>query len=254
MDVEMVIADLDNTLLRSDKTISARTASVFSRLREKGIKTAYATARSARAAKAFMKQFEPDIFIGYGGALTVSGGAVISRFAVPAGVSYKIINDYLREPDIFSVHAVNESAALTNRPDESDPDTSYYKYFDFTVENGLSYLKITLIASDPEPVFRVAAKYPEIGALRYTGEDMFAVTSVFANKWNAIKVVSGYFGIDINKTVAFGDDVNDIEMLKNCGTGVAMENAVGAAKDAADHICGGNDKDGAAEWIEENIL
>ena len=57
------------------------------------------------------------------------------------------------------------------------------------------------------------------------------------------------------KTIAaFGDDYNDVEMLKYCGLGVAMGNAADEAKQAADVICGTNDSDGLADVIEQKIL
>ena len=43
-------------------------------------------------------------------------------------------------------------------------------------------------------------------------------------------------------------------MLKMCGTGVAVANAVPDVKDAADCITLSNDENGVAEWIAKNIL
>jgi len=40
----------------------------------------------------------------------------------------------------------------------------------------------------------------------------------------------------------------------NCGIGVAVSNAVEEVKKAAKYICGSNDEDGVAKWIEEHIL
>jgi hydroxymethylpyrimidine pyrophosphatase-like HAD family hydrolase len=53
---------------------------------------------------------------------------------------------------------------------------------------------------------------------------------------------------------AFGDDHNDVEMLRRCGFGVAVANAIEEAKAAAGCICGTNDNDGVANWIEERVL
>ena len=56
------------------------------------------------------------------------------------------------------------------------------------------------------------------------------------------------------KAVAFGDDYNDIEMLRDCGIGVAVANAIPEVKTAADYICDTNDNDGVAKWLEERVL
>ena len=60
--------------------------------------------------------------------------------------------------------------------------------------------------------------------------------------------------VDINSFVAFGDDVNDIDMVQRCGIGVAVSNAIDAVKEVADYICDSNDDDGVAKWIELNLL
>ena len=48
MSIKMIVTDLDNTLLRRDKTVSDYTAHVFRRVRERGILIAFATARDFR--------------------------------------------------------------------------------------------------------------------------------------------------------------------------------------------------------------
>jgi HAD superfamily hydrolase (TIGR01484 family) len=75
-----------------------------------------------------------------------------------------------------------------------------------------------------------------------------------ATKWNAIKELLKYYKIEIKNTIAFGDDYNDLEMIENCGVGIAMENGIEEIKNKAKCICGKNDEDGIAKWIEENIV
>ena len=53
---------------------------------------------------------------------------------------------------------------------------------------------------------------------------------------------------------AFGDDINDLEMVRNCGIGVAVGNAIETVKAAAKYICDINNNDGVAKWLEEYIL
>ena len=43
-------------------------------------------------------------------------------------------------------------------------------------------------------------------------------------------------------------------MLKLCGKGIAMENAIDEVRQIADEICLSNEKDGVAHWIAEKIL
>ena len=54
--------------------------------------------------------------------------------------------------------------------------------------------------------------------------------------------------------VAFGDDSNDLEMLKICGKGIAVANAVPEIIEAADEITLSNDDDGVAFWLKTNCI
>ncbi|WP_200803988.1 HAD family hydrolase [Eubacterium uniforme] len=47
---------------------------------------------------------------------------------------------------------------------------------------------------------------------------------------------------------------NDIEMLKICGYGIALANAVPEVLDIADGVTLSNDKDGVAVWLKEQCL
>lgn len=110
----MIVTDLDQTLLRTDKTISDYSLDVLKRCREAGIKIVYATARSTQASSRFLEQFMPDIFVGYGGALVLAGNEVIHRFDISADISSRLIKDCLTTPEVTSILAINESVALTN--------------------------------------------------------------------------------------------------------------------------------------------
>ncbi|MDD4295902.1 MAG: HAD family hydrolase [Ruminiclostridium sp.] len=252
--IKMIITDLDNTLLRSDKSISEYTISTLMKYQDKGIKVGFATARSKQSSSRFLNQFTPDIFIGYGGAISFAGEEVISRFDIPADISSQLINKCLQEPDILYVHATNESVAYTNRVDTSDADLSHYKYVDFSLNDNISYLKISIVASNPHVVERIASNFPMLDLLRYTGENLYRFANRNAVKWNAVKAVAEYYNINTDMVVAFGDDINDLEMIKNCGVGVAVKNGIEEVKSVAKFICDISDNDGVAKWLEERIL
>ena len=62
------------------------------------------------------------------------------------------------------------------------------------------------------------------------------------------------FNVSLNEVAAFGDDRNDIEMLRICGIKVAVTNALDEVKAVADYVCGDCDEDGVAKWLEEYVL
>ena len=60
-------------------------------------------------------------------------------------------------------------------------------------------------------------------------------------KATGIKQLMAYWGLDNEAYMAFGDSMNDCEMLQEAAIGVAMGNAMDAVKSYADHICGSSD-------------
>ena len=74
------------------------------------------------------------------------------------------------------------------------------------------------------------------------------------NKMNATDAVLDALGIDYEECLAIGDSSTDLEIIKNCGIGVAMGNAPDDIKAFADHITGINTEDGFAQAIENFIL
>ena len=251
--IRLIVTDLDDTLLRSDKTLSARTLAALTACRAAGVKIAFATARSAQAARFCVEQFVPDIFIGYGGGLIQAGGETLRRFDIPSVLSARLLGACLQEPAITHIHATNETAAHTDwrAPDPANP---HYRYHDFLGNERHSYLKISVVSADPGAVERIAARFPMLDMLRYTNEDLYRFAHRDAVKWNAVRLVARHYGLDAADIAAFGDDVNDLEMLRNCGAGVAVANAIPAVKAAARFVCASNDDDGVAAWLEEHVL
>lgn len=65
-------------------------------------------------------------------------------------------------------------------------------------------------------------------------------------KGESLLEIAKYYDIPIEDTIAFGDEENDLTMIKTAGIGVAMGNATDLVKEAADYITLSNDEDGIA--------
>lgn len=75
-----------------------------------------------------------------------------------------------------------------------------------------------------------------------------------ANKGQALLDLADRLGVPHEETIAFGDGLNDITMIRAAGIGIAMENAEPAVKAAADWITASCDEDGVAAGIERFVL
>jgi Cof subfamily protein (haloacid dehalogenase superfamily) len=75
-----------------------------------------------------------------------------------------------------------------------------------------------------------------------------------SGKWSALRSVAAREGVAPEEIAAIGDDDNDVEMIREAGLGIAMGNAVGAARAAADVVVRSNAEGGAVEAIERVLL
>ena len=75
-----------------------------------------------------------------------------------------------------------------------------------------------------------------------------------SGKWGALARVAAQAGIAPEAIAAIGDDVSDVEMLRRAGFGIAMGNAVEAARGAAGFVARSNAEGGIVEAIERVLL
>ncbi len=87
-------------------------------------------------------------------------------------------------------------------------------------------------------------------------EDGIVILEAFdkhVNKWTAINWLATREGISRERVAAIGNDVNDVELLKGAGLGIAMGNAIPECLAVADKTTRGHDEDGVAHAIEQML-
>jgi Cof subfamily protein (haloacid dehalogenase superfamily) len=82
----------------------------------------------------------------------------------------------------------------------------------------------------------------------------FETVSKKAGKEEGLKKVCELLGVNKSEVMAFGDNGNDMEMIREAGFGVAVANAREEVKAAADYVCESNDEDGVAKTIRKFCL
>ena len=85
--------------------------------------------------------------------------------------------------------------------------------------------------------------FPQLIAIRSKPECLEILSSQ-STKRSAVQMLLEQYALDAEKAIAFGDSDADIELLKFCGLGVAMENAPKEVKNAADYVTASNDEEG----------
>lgn len=254
---KILLFDLDGTLLRSDKTLSEYTLKILSKCRERGYLIGISTSRGEQNCLKFLKEMKPDILISSGGALVQANGKIIC-FSSFSAVETKSFIETARAicgmdceitVDTLDAHYWNYKTDPKEQY-KSWGDSIYTDFTDFEYEA----LKICVEIPDPNSAQKLSKHFPELDIQRFSDGDWYKFTKNGITKEKAILTVCEAYHVDVSKVVAFGDDYADIGMLKMCGIGVAMGNAIQEVKDIADDITLSNDEDGVAVYLEKRII
>lgn len=87
-----------------------------------------------------------------------------------------------------------------------------------------------------EGVHSIEAEFPELKLPMFAGKQGADVMEKEASKAVGLRRLCDYLGVDLKDTVAFGDSMNDYEILSEAGIGVAMGNCIEELKSVADYI------------------
>ena len=87
-------------------------------------------------------------------------------------------------------------------------------------------------------------QFPELKFLLFAGRMGADVVELEASKGKGLIRLCQYYGTTPEEAVAFGDSMNDYEILQTAGTGIAMGNAIQELKDVADYVTTDIEKDG----------
>lgn len=254
MMIRLIMSDLDHTLLRQDGSVSEKTLRVIGQCREKGIRFAIATARYWIGAERYIDQLKPDYEITTDGTLIHSQGHCIYSCAFSIADTNRIVRLITEAVPGTEITVADGKTVYWNSRHISESSKLYKAVFcEYDVPLEVCANKIVAELPD-EGIARRIAERVQCKLQCYRGEKWYAFMPAGSGKTEAIKALSEASGISLAEMVAFGDDRNDLEMLKMCGKGVAVANAVAEVLEAADEVALSNDEDGVAGWIISHCL
>ncbi|MCL2378448.1 MAG: HAD family hydrolase [Defluviitaleaceae bacterium] len=254
MNIKMIITDLDRTLLRTDKTISGYTMDILRRLRAKGLRLVFATARPMRTVTQFLGDIPTDALILHNGAVIYAGDKLLARYGIDAVVKDRILKTLNRDYPGTTISVEIDDVNYANFDMKIEWDYDEGVISDFTNLPNKPADKIIVGVSSHEDISRFGAYLPDDLYIQMCDGKLGLIMHKHATKCTAVGDVCAHFCIPTAQAIAFGDDYNDITMLQTCGIGVAVANAIDEVKACADVICASNDDDGVAKWLEAHLL
>ncbi|MBP8968206.1 MAG: HAD family phosphatase [Lachnospiraceae bacterium] len=269
MSKKIFFSDMDGTLLTRDKKISEKTKKALDEFAAAGNHFAICTGRGLNnvipVSKELGLNYKGMYFICYNGAeiYDVDAGKDIFRIGVPL----KLIPGIFETAAEYGIHVHTYTSDSLVSPENGEEMQYYNRVIKRPVvvtddivaalpEDPCKVIAIELHDLEKLEKFRLAImeKYSDTVTTVYSNPNYLEIFMKEAGKGSAVVRLAEHLNIPIENTIAAGDEQNDISMIEAAGLGVAMLNAVDAAKKAADLITEfDNDHDGLEAVLKANI-
>ncbi|TVL92336.1 Cof-type HAD-IIB family hydrolase [Streptomyces sp. SAJ15] len=262
----LIATDLDGTLLRDDKTVSARTVAALAAAERAGLQVCFVTGRPAR-----WMDVVSDHVHGHGLAICANGAALVD---LHDGGRLIDVHPLAAADAIAVVEAVRAVAPGVSFAVDRASGVHYEPHYPpYIVDPRADIAPAEKLLADghdaaDQPILKLLAHHPELApdafldlARAAAGEHgsftrssptaLLEISGLGVSKASTLARWCAERGILPSQVVAFGDMPNDLEMLTWAGTSYAMANAHPAVLAATTHRTHGNNEDGVAAVIEE---
>jgi len=267
MDLKIAFTDIDGTLLNKEREVSEMLKEQVARITEKGIPFILISSRMPSAMTHLQKDLaiEGLPLICYNGGLVIVDGEVVDDISIDTSILKKI--EELNPDGNFHISLYHN-------------DDWFVPSMDFWAKREESNTKVTPIVKSTKEVVELwetqgvgAHKVMCMGDKAYIDEVEASLSKMFPDDLHlyrskdtyleiANKKISKLTGIEellacsypkltLEHCIAFGDNYNDMEMLKAVKCGVAVGNAKPEVLKIADIVADINKEDGVAKTISE---
>lgn len=263
----LYITDLDGTFLNPRGEVSAKSKEIINEMIGNGLLFTVATARSRVSARKILKSLNLNIpVVLMNGVFIFDPSKEKYLLANPidkekAEEVIKVFEKHKETPFMFSFSNENidlEYIKLSNSAQQNFYEERKNKYKNFQKVTALSaegknivYFANLVSYENGKPLFDEISNLSGVSAVFY--EDTYYdcwYLEVFSNKSSkpgGMEFVKKYTGAE--RTVAFGDNLNDIAMMKAADYCCAVSNGRKEVRDIADRTIGKNSKDAVAKEI-----
>lgn len=249
--------DVDGTLYNSEKKIPVSAKQAIMQARNNGYEIAISTGRAPFMIESILEELEIDTYVTFNGQYVVYQGEVVFTDSVPKEYLAQIIRfgETRNHPVVF----IDEKEMIASVDDHSfiaqGLNTLKYPYplsNPLFYENNNVYQTLIFMEEADEQLYRET--FPEVKFVRWHPYSC-DILPKDGSKARGIQKLLEKMNIPIENSYAFGDGLNDIEMLQTAGTSVAMGNGHESAKKVADYVADHVDKDGLAKAMKKlNII
>lgn len=245
--MKYIVFDLDDTLLNNRREITPYTVAVLEKLRAMGHKLVYNTARSKDFVQKYFAVLPPDYAILNGGAMIMNAaGETVWRSELDVPTTQALLRELVGLTDAIYVQTEEEFFSHKGRK-------SLQKFIAIDFETEVFHQpaqKIVTDVKDDQKAQALAFKY-NLEYTTYLGGTFRRYNNPGATKASGNRKLMELTGGSLADVIAFGDDLGDLEMLREAGVGVLMKNARKEFHAQTSHLSDyTNDEDGVAKFLE----
>ncbi|GAA0137644.1 Cof-type HAD-IIB family hydrolase [Paenibacillus sp. YSY-4.3] len=248
----IVFFDIDGTLLDHHKQLPGSAKEAIQALQGLGHEVALATGRSPFMLQRVAEELGIDSYVGFNGQYVVMRGERIytnpfrkedldelSQFAAVNGHALVYLNaDSMRSSMTHHPYVEECIASLEYAHPPCDPE-----YF-----RGRSIYQTMLFCKEPEDR-QYREKFSGLSFVRWHPFSLDVLPGG-GSKASGIAQLIRRLGFEPQEAYAFGDNLNDLEMLQYVGHGIAMGNAPDCVKQAAKYVTADVDRHGIARGLQ----
>lgn len=256
--IKMIASDMDGTLLNDESRLSNEIIELIKELKKRNIVFVAASGRQYIGMTRFFEKVKDDIyFVAENGSFAVHKEKEIYSSVMDLKLIHEVIQE-AEKTDQSEILLCGKYYTYTDNPQTKERlqmDTHKYaaKLVKSLYDVEDEIVKVSIMEKNPGkkesykilyPLFKDKAEIVVSGMLWYD------IVNQNVNKGNTIQMIQKSLGITKSETMAFGDNYNDIDMLKAACYSFVMGNAEDGVKKYGKYVIGTNNEGAVAKEIK----
>lgn len=248
MAVKLIASDMDGTLLDENGQVPPETFDLILALREHGVRFVVSSGRRYDRLCDFFSPVKDRMdFVASNGAQVFADGVQIDREVYSHLAIRRLAKTVAMFPNMHLALFDRTKSYLLDDEDkfvrEVDKDLPNVERIYELPSPQVSIIKASIFCDDGNVMDNAYVLQRELGGLftfAPSGSSYIDAMQPGISKASGIAQVMEYHGIDASEVMAFGDAMNDYEIIRFVGTGCAMANGRPALRAVADRVIGSN--------------
>ncbi|MBR5303099.1 MAG: HAD family hydrolase [Clostridia bacterium] len=263
--IKLIASDMDGTLLTTDKRLPGEFAQVVRELRRRGVSFCIASGRQYASLRRDLEALVPElIFIAENGALIMEKDQQLFIDPLEGIDLPRIVRAADGMDQVYPVICRSNSALVDKSASEAFVAELRMYYEQTFVVDDLAgccsafhdVCKVAFYDAGDAATHLLPVLQDRLGdchAVILSGANWVDVMKPGVDKGRAMRMLQRLKGISPDQCMAFGDYLNDLEMLKSVGESYAMDNALEDIKRIARYIAPPNDENGVMRVVKERF-